>query len=224
MDAESMGAEQRATGRIGVLLVDDDPMVGAFLRDMLGPVPDIQVLATALDGAEAVEAVIRHRPEVVLMDLRMPGVDGVTATAEIRDSAVPSRVVVMTTFNSDEQVVAALRAGASGYLLKTATQDQIVHTIRVVAAGGSALSSDVIAGLVRRPSGPRAPKADRTAHRDLTGRELEVLLQVGAGRSNADIASELYLSEATVKGHVSRLMRKLHCNNRTQLALHVNGH
>lgn len=218
-------------GEIKVLLVDDDPLVRAGLRVMLDghslPGADsaeprrIRVVGDAADGDEVPEAVLAGQPDVVLMDLRMPGVDGVTATTEIRESRPASRVVVMTTFNSDEQVIAALRAGAAGYLLKTATPDQIVHTIRVVAAGGSALSSDVVASLVRRSNPLQVQDTELPDHSDLTEREHEVLLQVGAGKSNADIASELYLSEATVKGHVSRLMRKLHCENRTQLALRV---
>lgn len=212
--------EHASPGGIRVLIVDDDPMVGAFLQTLLAAAEDIEIVATALDGAAGVEDAIRHRPHVVLMDLRMPGVDGIAATREIVTAASPPRVLVMTTFNSDEHVLAALRAGAVGYLLKTTTEAQLVHTVRVVAAGGSVLSPEALARLVESGHRPEATPPAMISN-DLTEREQEVLHLVAEGATNADIAARLYLSEATIKGYVSRLMSKLQCTNRTQLALRV---
>lgn len=205
-----------------VLVVDDDPMVCEYLRTLLLPADDIEVVATAMDGAAAVEEAARHRPDVILMDLRMPGVDGIAATAEIVAHGSAPRVLVMTTFNSDATVLAALRAGASGYLLKTTPADQLSHTIRLVASGASVLSPATLERLVEAGSPPARPEHSQWPDDlELTGREREVLFLLAEGSSNADIAAHLYLSEATVKGHVSRLMAKFQCTNRTQLALRV---
>lgn len=215
-------AENAPAGHIRVVIVDDDPMVGAFLQTLLTSADDIEIVARALDGAAGVEDTIRHRPDVVLMDLRMPGVDGIAATREIVNGSGPPRVLVMTTFNSDEQVLAALQAGASGYLIKTATEEQLIHTIRVVAAGGSVLSPETLARLVESATPPAATEQNSpSVDPDLTEREREVLHLVAEGATNGDIADRLYLSEATIKGYVSRLMTKCQCTNRTQLALRV---
>lgn len=212
------GEEDR---RIRIIVVDDDPMVCIFLKRLVEPAPDIEVVGEAMDGAAAIEEVIRLCPDVVLMDLKMPGVDGIAATSEIASLLEPPRVLVMTTFNSDAQVLSALHAGASGYLLKTTPPGQLVQTIRIVAAGGSVLSPESLEKLVSasRPRIQSVPDGLDTDH--LTDRESEVLAQVADGRTNAEIGAHLYLSEATVKGYVSRLMSKFDCSNRTQLALYA---
>lgn len=215
-------AENAPSRRIRVVIVDDDPMVSAFLQTLLTSADDIEVVSTALDGAAGVEETIRHHPDVVLMDLRMPGVDGIAATREIVNGSDAPRVLVMTTFNSDEQVLAALQAGAAGYLIKTATEEQLVHTVRVVAAGGSVLSPESLARLVDSAARPVDSEQDPPLiDPDLTDREREVLHLVAEGATNGEVAARLYLSEATIKGYVSRLMAKLQCTNRTQLALRV---
>lgn len=210
------GEEDR---RIRIIVVDDDPLVCIYLKRLVESASDIVVVGEAMDGAAAVQEAIRLCPDVVLMDLRMPDVDGIAATSEITSLLEPPRVLVMTTFNSDAQVLSALRAGASGYLLKTTPPGQLVQTIRIVAAGGSVLSPESLEKLVSasRPRIHSGPDGLGTDH--LTDRESEVLAQVADGRTNAEIASHLHLSEATVKGYVSRLMSKFDCGNRTQLAL-----
>jgi DNA-binding NarL/FixJ family response regulator len=204
---------------VHVVVVDDEPMVGEFLRTLLSGTGEIVVDATAHDGAEGIEAVVRHQPDVVLMDLRMPGVDGVRATTEIRALPEPPAVVAMTTLDTDEHVLAALAAGASGFILKTTPPAQLVPLVLAAAAGTSVLSPEALARLHRRRDDappPADPRLDA-----LSPREREVLQLVAAGLSNADIAARLYLSEGTVKGSVSRLMTQLDCRNRTQLALRV---
>lgn len=216
-----MNSEPEANSRrIRIIIVDDDPLVCTFLKRLVTSSEDIDVVGEAMDGAAAVEEAIRLTPDVVLMDLRMPGVDGITATSEIVALPKPHRVLVMTTFNSDTQILAALNAGASGYLLKTTPTDQLVQTIHIVAAGGSVLSPESLQKLVSasRAQTQLLPPVQLAA-KTLTEREREVLAQVADGRANAEISSYLYLSEATVKGYVSRLMSKLDCGNRTQLAL-----
>ncbi|GAB3822238.1 response regulator [Kribbella italica] len=199
---------------VRVLLVDDDPMVCGFLRTILDSSGQVEVTGVAEDGAAAVESVVRDRPDVVLMDLRMPEVDGVTATAEIRSLPDPPQVVVMTTFDSDDHLLAALEAGANGYLLKSTPADALVKLVLAAAAGVSVLSPEALQRL-KQPAGTQVdPRI--TA---LPDREREILALLGEGLTNADIARRLYLSEGTVKGHVSRLMVTLDCQNRTQLAL-----
>jgi DNA-binding NarL/FixJ family response regulator len=201
--------------RVHVVVVDDEPMVGEFLRTLLSGTGLVEVDAVAHDGAEGVEAVMRHQPQVVLMDLRMPGVDGVRATREIRALAEPPAVVAMTTVDTDEQVRAALDAGAIGFVLKTTPPERFVPLILAAAAGTSVLSPEVL----ERLRGHHAAEAADPRVAALSRREREVLALVADGLSNADIASRLYLSEGTVKGTVSRLMTQLDCRNRTQLAL-----
>ncbi|MCI2422450.1 response regulator transcription factor [Saccharopolyspora sp. K220] len=193
-------------------------MVCDFLRIILSASGQVVVDAVAHDGSAGVEAVVRHRPDVVLMDLRMPGVDGVTATAQIRALASPPVVVAMTTLDTDEHVLAALDAGATGFLLKTTPPARLVPLVVAAATGASVLSPEAVQRLRnRRPAEPtKRPDPELDA---LGEREREVLALVAEGMSNADIAARLYLSEGTVKGHVSRLMTLLGCDNRTQLAL-----
>ncbi|MEV8378904.1 response regulator transcription factor [Kribbella sp. NPDC056861] len=203
---------------VRVLLVDDDPMVLEFLRTILTASPELDVISTAEDGAAAVEEVLRHRPDVVLMDLRMPDVDGVRATAEIRKLDNPPFVVVMTTFDTDEQVRAALAVGASGYLLKSTPPEALAHLVLAAATGASVLSPETLQRLQTPAQAPLDPRIAR-----LPDRDREILVALGEGLSNASIARRLYLSEGTVKGLVSRLMTTLDCDNRTQLALLSQG-
>lgn len=203
-----------------VLLVDDDPVVCAHLRAILQTADDLEVVAAAHDGAEAVEAVVRHRPDVVLMDLRMPGVDGIAATRSIADLPGAPVVVVLTTFDSDTHVVRALAAGAAGFLLKTTPPRDLIGLVRVAADGHSVLSPAITeqllgAAVARRADDDRALALTAA----LTARERQVLDGLGRGESNAEIARRLFLSEATVKGHVSRVLVKLDCPNRTRAAL-----
>jgi len=205
---------------IRVVVVDDEQMVCAHLRTILGSADDIEVVDEAHDGAAGVEAVVRSRPDVVLMDLRMPGVDGLTAIERIGELAAKPAVVVLTTFDADQYVLRALRAGASGFLVKSTPPEDLIGLVRVAAEGHTVLSPAAARRLV-------AASADRQQTRDrarelagsLTGREAEVLACLGEGLSNAQIARRLYLSEATIKGYVSAVMDKLGCANRTQAGL-----
>lgn len=217
------GAEGATPGRrtqITVLLVDDEPMVCAHLRTILGAADDLQVVAEAHDGAAGVEAVVRYRPHVVLMDLRMPGVDGLAAIERIAALRSPPAVVALTTFDADEYVIRALRAGAAGFLLKSTPPEDLAQLVRVAADGHTVMSAAATMRLVGTATG-RASDRDRTRTLlgGLTERETQVLASLGEGLSNAQIARRLHLSEATVKGHVSRLLDKLGCANRTQAGL-----
>jgi DNA-binding NarL/FixJ family response regulator len=205
---------------IRVLVVDDEPMVCAHLGVILGAATDLEVVGAAHDGAEAVEAVVRHGPDVVLMDLRMPGVDGLTAIARIRKLPAPPVVVALTTFDADSLVVRAMRAGAAGFLVKSTPPEDLVGLVRVAAGGHTVLSPTATRGLLTASADAQASRERgraRLAH--LTERELEVLTALGEGLSNAQIAERLRLSEATVKGYVSRTLVKLDCANRTQAGL-----
>ncbi len=205
---------------IPVVVVDDEPMVCAHLRTILGSAGDIEVVAQAADGAEAVEAVVRHRPRVVLMDLRMPGVDGLTAIERIAALPEPPAVVALTTFDADTYVIRALRAGAAGFLVKSTPPEDLIGLVRVAADGHTVLSPEAARRLVALSSDGRA-RGDQARRRisGLTERETEVLACLGEGLSNADIAGRLHLAEATVKSYVSRMLVKLDCTNRTQAGL-----
>ncbi|WP_307872514.1 response regulator transcription factor [Paractinoplanes ovalisporus] len=199
-----------------MLLVDDERMVCAHLRTILSADPGIEVAGEAYDGAEAVEAVVRLRPDLVLMDLRMPGVDGLTAIERIAAFPDPPRLVVLTTFDHDEYVLRALQAGAAGFLVKSTAPEDLVDLVRAAVGGGTVLSPVAARRLVG-VADHRQRVRDRI--RDLTEREAEVLAGLGNGESNLRIARRLHLSEATVKGYVSRLLVKLDCDNRTQAGL-----
>jgi len=205
---------------VRVVVVDDEPMVCAHLRTILGSADDIEVVGEAYDGAAGVEAVVRNRPDVVLMDLRMPGVDGLTAIERIGKLGDPPAVVVLTTFDADQYVLRALRAGAVGFLVKSTPPEDLIGLVRVAAEGHTVLSPIAARRLVAasadsQPARDRARKLVGT----LTERETEVLACLGEGMSNAQIAARLYLSEATIKGYVSRMLDKLGCANRTQAGL-----
>ncbi|MFD3743446.1 response regulator [Nocardia sp. NPDC058633] len=202
---------------ISVLVVDDQELMRMGLKMVLGAHPDIDVIGEAGNGDEAVRRASELRPDVVLMDVRMPVVDGVTATARIVAAGEGVRVLVMTTFDLDEHALGALRAGASGFLLKDTPPEDLVSAIRSVAAGDAVVSPKVTKRLLDRlvaedPTSLRDPKILDV----LTAREREVLEQIAVGRSNAEIAAALFLSEATVKTHVGRVLTKLGLRDRVQ--------
>lgn len=208
---------------IKLLLVDDDPLVRAGLSFMLGGADDIEIVGEASDGTQVAGLVTERRPDVVLMDIRMPTMDGLVATEALRKRPDAPEVIVLTTFHADEQVLRALRAGAAGFVLKDTPPAEIVAAVRAVAAGEPVLSPSVTQQLITQVTGvdPQQGRRERALERlALLGeREREVAVAVGRGASNADIAAELYLSVATVKAHVSRVLAKLDLNNRVQIAL-----
>jgi DNA-binding NarL/FixJ family response regulator len=214
-----------STGPIRVMLVDDDPLVRSGLRMLLGGAGTIEVVAEVDDGDGVLAAVDRHRPDVVLMDVRMPRLDGVSAAGLLARQPSPPEVLMLTTFDADDLVLRALRAGASGFLLKDTPPAEIVRAIELVAAGDSMLSPAVTRRLIdlvaREPEAGTPPADAARLLATLSPRELEVAKAVGRGLSNADISTELHLSVATVKAHVSRLLEKLAVENRVQVALLV---
>ncbi|BCJ69352.1 response regulator [Polymorphospora rubra] len=192
---------------ISVLLVDDHPVVRAGVRGMLDGEPDIAVVGEAGSGAEAVTAVRALRPHVVLMDLRMPGIDGVTATGQVLGVAPTTRVVVLTTYETDTDILRAVEAGAAGYLLKDTSRADLVNAVRTAARGETVLAPSVATRLLHRVRRPQ--------HESLSPRETEVLRLVARGLSNAEISRELHISEATVKTHLLRAFAKLGVSDRT---------
>ena len=209
---------------IRVLLVDDDALVRAALGLMLGGQPDIEVVGEAADGRAGVAAARRHRPDVVLMDIRMPVLNGLEATRILHADPQPPRVIVLTTFDADDYVVGALAAGADGFVLKDTPPAQIVEALRKVVAGEPMLSPTATASLIRRLRADTGADRSEEASRKLatlTERELQVAVAVGRGLSNAEIGAQLYLSVPTVKAHVSRLFDKLQVTNRVQFAVCV---
>jgi len=207
---------------IRLLLVDDDPLVRAGLSFMMGGADDIEIVGEAADGSEVGQLVERTRPDVVLMDIRMPTVDGLAATELLRSRPDAPQVVVLTTFHADEQVLRALRAGAAGFVLKDTPPAEILDAVRRVAAGDPVLSPAVTRQLMAHAAGTGADTRRHTARERIAAlgeREREVAVAVGRGASNAEIATQLFMSVATVKTHVSRVLAKLGLNNRVQIAL-----
>ena len=204
-----------------LVIADDQGMVRAGFRSLLDAEPDLEVVGEAANGEEAVEVVRRLRPDVTLMDIRMPVLDGITATRRLLEEGVPTRVLVLTTFDLDEYVFEALRAGASGFLLKDAPAEELAAAIRVVASGDSLLAPGVtrrvIDAFVRRPAAPS--KGPDPALARLTPREVEVLGLLARGCSNLDIAERLFVSEATTKTHVSNVLSKLGLRDRVQAVI-----
>jgi DNA-binding NarL/FixJ family response regulator len=206
---------------VRVVLVDDDPLVRAGLRMILGGAPDIDVVAEAADGQDAVDAVLREAPDVVLMDIRMPRMDGLAATRRLLDRGTSARIIVLTTFDTDDMVVSALRYGAAGFLLKDTSPADLVDAVRRVAVGQPILSPSVTAQLIATVTRPRDEAAQRSARARLarlTEREREVAKAVSEGLTNAEIADRLHLGVATVKTHVGALFSKLDVTNRVQIA------
>lgn len=208
------------SGHIRVLIVDDDVLVRAGLSLMLDGADGIVIVGQAADGDELPAAVARHAPDVVLLDLRMPRVNGITALRRLRTRPNPPQVIVLTTFDSDQNILQALRAGAAGFLLKDTPPRQITEAVRGVAAGDPMLSPQIIRRLMDRMA-VAADGAEQARARlaRLTPREREVVLALGRGETNAEIAADLNLGLATVKAHVSRVLEKLELSNRTQVAL-----
>lgn len=208
---------------IRVLLVDDEALVRSGLRMILEAAGDIAIVAEARDGNEAIEAVRRHHPHVVLMDVRMPGRDGLSAAEELGRRPDAPKVVMLTTFDMDEYVHTALRAGAVGFLLKDTPPRDLAEAVRIVAAGNAMLSPAITRRLIRSFAARGPSQRDRAGERlsVLTERELEVACAIGRGLSNAEIARELDMAETTVKAHVSRALAKLGLNNRVQAAILV---
>lgn len=207
---------------ISVLLVDDEALVRAGLRMILETADDMEVVGDAEDGRAAIEAVDRIRPDVVLMDVRMPRVDGLAATSAIRARLHAPAVVVLTTFDTDDAVFRALEAGAIGFLLKDTPPHDLLRAVRLAAAGDSMLSPTVTRQVINRfTAEDRSARRREALHRlqGLTEREREVLVEIGLGHSNAEIAGRLHMSEATVKSHVTHLFEKLIVTNRVQLAI-----
>jgi Response regulator containing a CheY-like receiver domain and an HTH DNA-binding domain len=207
---------------ISVLLVDDEALVRAGLRMILETADDLTVVGEAEDGRDAIDAVHRHRPDVVLMDIRMPNVDGLAATAAIRARVDPPAVLVLTTFDSDDEVFRALQAGASGFLLKDTPPTELIRAVRLAAAGDAMLSPRITRRVIARFTAEDRSQRRREAQQrlePLTDRERQVLVEIGRGRSNAEIAARLHMSEATVKTHVTHLFEKLSATNRVQLAI-----
>jgi DNA-binding NarL/FixJ family response regulator len=207
---------------IRVLLADDDALVRAALTMMLAGTDDIRVVAEVADGAEVASAVDAYKPDLVLMDIRMPRMDGLAATELLRAREDAPAVIVLTTFDADDQVLRALRAGASGFLLKDTPPPEILKAVRLVAAGEAMLSPTVTRRLLEHfaDGGADARRSESVVLLEgLTDREREVAVAIGQGKSNAEIAGELYMSVATVKAHVSRLLQKLELDNRVQIAL-----
>jgi DNA-binding NarL/FixJ family response regulator len=201
---------------IRVLLADDQALVRDGFRALIDREPDMEVVAEAADGVEAIAGVRQHRPDVVLMDIRMPNIDGLTATTRVLALPEPPRVLVLTTFDRNEWVYEALRAGASGFLLKDVRGSRLTEAIRTVAAGEALLAPSITRRLIeefvsRRPARPPAPPPDV-----LTQREAEVLRLLAAGLTNAEIAARLFVGHSTVKTHVTRLLTKLDLRDRAQ--------
>ncbi len=205
---------------IRVLLADDQALVRGGFRVILESQPDITVVGEAADGAEAIELARLHKPDVVLMDVRMPRLDGIEATRRLLAGDTRTRILMLTTFDLDEYVYEAMRAGASGFLLKNSPPAQLAEAVRVVAAGDALLSPEItrrlIADYVRRP---RPGGAVPSTMAELTSRELDVLGLMARGRSNAEVAGALFLSEATVKTHVTRVLSKLGVRDRVQAVI-----
>ena len=225
-----MNLPEAATAPIRLIIVDDQPVIRRGLSMMLGSEPGIEVVAQAADGAEAIALAIQHRPDVVVMDLQMPRVGGVVATREITAALPQTRIVVLTTFDDDELVFEAIRAGAQAYLLKDSSEAEVLATVRSVHQGESRLSPGIARKLVDQfrivtatAADPLPPEVSRQQHdaleEQLSEREARILDLLAKGLSNKQIAATVFLAEGTVKNYVSRIMAKWHARNRLELAM-----
>ncbi|WP_328378717.1 response regulator transcription factor [Streptomyces sp. NBC_01020] len=207
--------------RVRVLLADDEALIRAGIRAVLAADPSIEVVAEAADGHEAVELALKHRPDVALLDIRMPRLDGLRAARELRTAAPDTALVMLTTFSEDEYIVRALDSGVSGFLLKSGDPRELIAGVQAVAGGAAFLSPEVARRVLTHLGTGRLSRAAqaRTRLDPLTDREREVVAQVGAGLSNAEIAAELHVVEGTVKAHVSSVLARLELRNRVQLAI-----
>ncbi|GAA0453478.1 response regulator [Streptomyces stramineus] len=204
---------------VRVVLVDDQPLVRSGLRVLMADAPDIDVVGEAGTGAEAVQLVRDTKPDVAVMDIRMPGMDGIEATGLITAAAGATRVLILTTFDDDEYVYGALRAGASGFLVKDMALDDILGAIRVVAAGDALIAPSVTRRLIAEFAARPEPAPRPRPVGNITEREREVLALIGRGMSNSEIAAHLHISVATAKAHVARLLTKLEARDRVQLVI-----
>jgi DNA-binding NarL/FixJ family response regulator len=204
---------------IRVLLADDQPLIRAGLRVLIHNTPGIAVAGEAESGAQAIQAAKDTKPDVIVMDIRMPGMDGIEATQIITSGDAPPRVVMLTTFDDDDYVYAALRAGASGFLVKDMALEDILTAIRVVAAGDALIAPGVTRRLIAQFARQPQPAPPSRQINGITDREREVLTLVGRGMSNTEIAASLYISAATAKAHVARLLTKLGARDRVQLVI-----
>ncbi|WP_430791156.1 response regulator transcription factor [Actinoplanes sp. G11-F43] len=208
------------TEALRVVLADDDSLIRTAIDAILRPAGDIELVAQAADGRAAVELTVRHRPDVALLDIQMPVMDGLAALREIRRLAPAVQVVVLTTFGEDEYVAQALAAGAAGFLLKESAADELAFAIRAAAAGNAYLSPKITRQVLDRMPAPAArPDRDSARLEGLSTREREVLILLAQGLSNGEIAQQLFVSEGTVKTHVYRVFTKLGCENRVQAAM-----
>lgn len=208
------------TDPIRVLLADDDRLVRAAIEAILRPAGDIEMIAQAADGREAIDLAVRHRPDVALLDVRMPVVDGLTALREIRRLMPGVNAVVLTTFGEDEYVAQALDAGAAGFLLKDSAVDELPNAVRAAAAGDAFLSPKITRQVLDRlPAAPIPPAEDLARIAGLSTREREILVLLSQGLSNAEIGARLFITEGTVKTHVYRVFAKLGCDNRVRAAM-----
>ncbi|GAA2549082.1 response regulator transcription factor [Streptomyces koyangensis] len=204
---------------VRVVLVDDQPLVRSGLRVLMADAPDIDVVGEAGTGAEAVQLVRDTKPDVAVMDIRMPGMDGIEATGLITSAAGATRVLVLTTFDDDEYIYGALRAGASGFLVKDMALDDILGAIQVVAAGDALIAPSITRRLIAEFAARPEPAPRPRPVGNITGREREVLTLVGRGMSNSEIAGHLHISVATAKAHVARLFTKLEARDRVHLVI-----
>jgi DNA-binding NarL/FixJ family response regulator len=212
--------------RVRVLVVDDQELVREGIASLLGIQPGITVVGTAADGQEAVEAALSLEPDVALMDVRMPRMSGVQAVSVLRSRVPACRVVMLTTFDNDEYVVEALRAGAAGYLLKNLPAARLAEAVRLASAGVTQLDSSVTLRLAAALPAEPEPGRDTgpSPSRVLTPREIEVLRLIATGSTNREIAARMYLSEGTVKNHISRILGRLGLRDRTQAAVYARDH
>ncbi|MFC4470059.1 response regulator [Streptomyces xiangluensis] len=210
---------------IRVLIADDEPMIRAGVRAVLATDPDIEVVAEAVDGHDAVELVQRHRPAVAVLDIRMPGINGIDAAAEIRNTVPTTSIIMLTTFGEDDYILKALGGGAAGFLIKSGEPEELITGVRAVAEGAAYLSpkvtARVIAHLAATGAGALAGRRSAARHRvaALTAREREVLAFLGSGLSNGQIARRLHVVEGTVKAHVSSILARLGVDNRAAAAV-----